>query len=280
MTPPSVAVVVVTHNSAATLSRCLQALRPLPDVAEVVVVDNGSTDHWREMLPDGLPLTLIANADNPGFATACNQGAAASTARWLLFLNPDCFLDADALRALLQAAVGVPALGVLGAELVDQDGRVDPASMRSTPTPLAVLRGQRPPAPTLHEVGSPQVQRVDAISGALMLIPRDAFDAVGGFDPGYRLHCEDLDLCRRLLAAERTVAIARGVRIVHLRGSSSRARPLWVEWQKHRGMLRYFRKFDAPRSSLAVRLLVPLAIALRLPLAAGRAWWRARMQSA
>jgi GT2 family glycosyltransferase len=114
------------------------------------------------------------------------------------------------------------------------------------------------------------------MSGALMLMPRTAFEQVGGFDTGYRLHCEDLDLCRRLRNAGLAVAVAAGVRVLHLRGTSSRGRPLWVEWQKHRGMLRYFRKFDAAASPWWVRVAVPVGIALRFPIAAARAWWRTR----
>ena len=91
------------------------------------------------------------------------------------------------------------------------------------------------------------LQRVDAVSGALMLMPRALFDAVDGFDEGYRLHAEDLDLCRRAREAGAVVAVANDVRVVHVRGVSSRSRPVFVEWHKHRGLWRYFRKFEAPR---------------------------------
>jgi N-acetylglucosaminyl-diphospho-decaprenol L-rhamnosyltransferase len=77
-----------------------------------------------------------------------------------------------------------------------------------------------------------------------MLVPR-AFDAVGGFDEGYRLHFEDLDLCRRLRQRGLRVVFASALQITHLKGTSSRRRPLWVAWQKHRGWRRYFERFDA-----------------------------------
>jgi GT2 family glycosyltransferase len=100
------------------------------------------------------------------------------------------------------------------------------------------------------------LQAVDAVSGALMLVSRDLFERLGGFDAGYRLHAEDLDLCRRARQANALVAVANDVRVVHIRGVSSRSRPLFVEWHKHRGLWRYFRRFEAPRRGALTRLAV------------------------
>jgi GT2 family glycosyltransferase len=107
------------------------------------------------------------------------------------------------------------------------------------------------------------VQRVDAVSGALMLMPRSLFDRLGGFDEGYRLHAEDLDLCRRARVSGAIVAVANDIRVLHLRGVSSRARPVFVEWHKHRGLWRYFRKFEAPRRSMFTSAAVFASIWLR-----------------
>src|SRR5690606_40292775 len=104
------------------------------------------------------------------------------------------------------------------------------------------------------------LQPVDAVSGALMLMPRRLFERIGGFDTGYRLHAEDLDLCRRARESGAVVAVANDVHVTHLRGVSSRSRPLFVEWHKHRGLWRYFRKFEAPRRNLPTRVAVFLAI--------------------
>jgi GT2 family glycosyltransferase len=123
----------------------------------------------------------------------------------------------------------------------------------------------------------------EAVSGALMLLPKAVFDAVGGFDEGYFLHCEDLDLCRRVRDAGHAVLLAGGIRVVHARGGSSRRRPLFVSWHKHRGMWRWFRRFDpAARHPL----LVPLVWAglwAHFALTAPRlAWsgWRVRRRRA
>jgi hypothetical protein len=91
-----------------------------------------------------------------------------------------------------------------------------------------------------------------------MLVPRGAFDAVGGWDAGYRLHVEDLDFCRCLRDAGFSIAVANDVPVLHHRGVSSRARPFFVEWHKHRGLWRYWWRFEARG---AARLLAPLVAA-------------------
>ena len=97
-------------------------------------------------------------------------------------------------------------------------------------------------------------------------------------DEGYRLHAEDLDLCRRVRQAGGVVAIANEVEVLHVRGVSARARPLFVEWHKHRGLWRYFRKFEAGQCSIPLRMAVCLMIWMRFPVAALRALWRSLQQ--
>ena len=258
--------IVVTHNSDDVLPHCLAALATQRGLRlEVVVVDNDSA--VRPSGADGIA-HVVYNQDNPGFAVACNQGARLARAPLLLFLNPDCFPGPDDLRQLVQIACAHPQLGVLGAQLLEADGEPQAASRRLDPTPERLLQALRkgriavePTAPPAHGA----VEYVEAISGALMLVPRTAFDHVGGFDEGYRLHFEDLDLCRRIRAAGWQVGLAPQLRIVHLKGTSSRRRPLWVAIQKHRGLLRYFDRFDAKRLQFPQRVLFRLLLWCALP---------------
>ena len=92
------------------------------------------------------------------------------------------------------------------------------------------------------------------------MMPRALFDRIGGWDAGYRLHAEDLDLCRRAREAGAVVAIANDLQVTHVRGVSSRSRPFFVEWHKHKGLWRYFQKFEAKQRSLPVRVAVWCAI--------------------
>lgn len=268
--PDAIAAVVVGYNSEETLDACLQRLRGAAGVAAIRVVDNGSHDAsmqivQRHALADPR-LRFIANPDNPGFAVACNQGAADSDAPWLAFVNPDLMVEADTLVRLRDAAATLGGDALVGAALHGEDGREDPVCRRRDPDFVAMLASRRARDLTVPSSGEP-VQRLEAVSGALMLLPRDLFARIGGFDEAYRLHSEDLDLCRRVRLAGGAVAIANEAHVLHVRGVSSRPRPLFVEWHKHRGMWRYFRKFDAARHGPLARAAVFAMIWLRFPVA-------------
>ena len=283
MTHADIAAIVVSYQSAETIDDCLLRLRAAEGVGAIRVVDNGSEDGTMEIVQRHATrdprVHFIANPDNPGFATACNQGAAdlptANGVQWLAFVNPDCLVETDTLAHLRAHALAVGRDVLLGADLVDESGERDAAARRRDPDFAAMLASiMRPGIATQLGValdGTQAVQPVDAVSGALMLISRTLFERVRGFDTGYRLHAEDLDLCRRAREAGALVAVANDVRGVHIRGVSLRARPLFVEWHKHRGLWRYFKRFEAPRRSMPVRAGVFAAIWLRFPLAVLRA---------
>ncbi|HTA65239.1 MAG TPA: glycosyltransferase family 2 protein [Xanthomonadaceae bacterium] len=272
--------VVVTHRSATTIVDCLERLLATPEASEIVVVDNGSDDDTvARVMPfvDAEPrITLRADPENPGFASACNNGATGCAQPWLAFVNPDCLVEPDTFSRLLAHAHDIPGIGAIGCVQVDSDGAEDAAVRRREPSlrKLLLARGARA---ALHVAsdGTP-LQRVDALSGAMLLMPANVFAQIGGFDPGYRLHAEDLDLCRRVRDAGFVIAVANDVRVTHLRGVSSRSRPLWVEWQKHRGLWRYFGKFEAKRTSIPMRALLWCALWLHYLMAAPRALLLAR----
>lgn len=276
----ALAAVVVTYQSEETIDTCLRRLREADGVDQIRVVDNGSTDGTlaavqRHAAGDER-VRFIANPDNPGFGTACNQGVADCDAPWLAFVNPDCFVQGDSLLRLQAHALDLGGQALLGADLVDETGERDTAARRHDPDFQRMLRT----ASTSH-LDSPYdpeqvLQRVDAVSGALMLMPRGLFEQIAGFDTRYRLHAEDLDLCRRARMAGAVVAVANDVRIVHLRGVSSRARPWFVEWHKHRGLMRYFDRYEAPRRGLPTRVAVRTLIWLRFPFAVLRAMARSQ----
>lgn len=279
MNAAGIAAIVVAFNSEETLDECLTRLRAAEDVVEIRVVDNDSRDGsldivQRHALADPR-LRFIANPDNPGFAVACNQGAAETHAPWLAFVNPDCFVEADTLRRMQAHALRADG-GLIGADLVDEAGVRDVAARRRDPDFAAMLRDPSRARLDVELDAAQPLQAVDAVSGALMLMPRGLFARIGGFDAGYRLHAEDLDLCRRARAEGALVACANDVRVLHVRGVSSRPRPLFVEWHKHRGFWRYYRRFDASGDGRLVRAAVFGLIWGRFPFALARACWRAR----
>ena len=271
-----IAAIVVTHRSTATIDECLMRLRAAAGVAQIRVVDNGSDDDTvavvqRHAAADAR-LHFVANPDNPGFAIACNQGARDSDAPWLAFVNPDCLVEPDSLQRLRAHGRQLDGNALLGVDLVDEDGVRDPAARRRDPDFAAMLRSPATASLGVAANDAQSLQQVDAVSGALLLLPRILFDRIGGFDEAYRLHAEDLDLCRRVRMTGAAVVVANDVRVLHLRGVSSRSRPLFVEWHKHRGLWRYFRKFEAPRHGWFTRCAVFAMIWGRFPFAALRAW--------
>ncbi|WP_045728417.1 glycosyltransferase family 2 protein [Xanthomonas sp. GPE 39] len=275
-----IAVVVVTYESGSTIDACLQRLRAAAEVGQIRIVDNASRDDTLEVVQrhalEDPRVRFIANPDNPGFATACNQGAEASDAPWLAFVNPDLLVEPETLALLRSQAV---ALGeaLLGVEQVDTQGKADAAVRRRDPDFAAMLRHPLSGARlALQADPTQQVQRVPALSGALLLLPRALFVRIGGWDAGYRLHAEDLDLCRRAREAGATVAVVNTLRVLHVRGVSSRKRPWFVEWHKHRGLWRYFRKFEAPRRAWPLCVAVWLAIWLHAWVTFARLCWRRR----
>lgn len=286
----AIAAIVVSHQSEATIDDCLARLRASEGVAAIRVVDNDSTDATLEIVQRHAiadpRVRFIANPDNPGFAAGCNQGVAgladAVPPAWLAFVNPDCLLAPDTL-ARLRALATPLGEALLGADLVDEAGARDPAARRRDPdfgamlarrTGLLPKGGAASGSLAVAVDDALELQPVPVISGALMLVSRALFDRIGGFDEAYRLHAEDLDLCRRARAAGAFIAVANRVQVVHLRGVSSRRRPLFVEWHKHRGLWRYFSKFEAARRGVLTRAGVCAAIWLRFPIAALRAWMR------
>jgi GT2 family glycosyltransferase len=257
---PAIAAIIVSYQSASTLDACLLRLREARDIAEIRVVDNDSTDGTLEIVQRHASadprVRFIANPDNPGFAAANNQGVADSQAPWLAFINPDLMVGPDTLALLRERALPLGDC-LLGVEQVDEDGRPDDAVRRRDPDFAAMLRSPGQGGKLAIPVDRSQpLQVVPALSGALLLMPRALFDRIGGWDAGYRLHAEDLDLCRRAREAGAVIAIANDLQVTHVRGVSSRSRPFFVEWHKHRGLWRYFRKFEAAQRAWPVRCAV------------------------
>lgn len=259
-------VIIVTADSGTCTRQCVEHALASDMPVEVIVVDNGSSDGQPEAIARGLQeesrLKILYNRANLGFAAAVNRGVSASRGDFLLILNPDCMLEPGTLRRLREALGSHLQAGLVGAVMRDEHGVIDPASRRRDPTMqrvLATLRGTGETGAEGVNVPGPMPEGVtseEAISGALMLVSRLAFEQVEGMDEGYFLHFEDLDLCRRLRDAGYQVLLHGGVRVLHAGGCSSRHRPVFVSRHKHAGMWRWFRKFDpAARNPAKAALL-------------------------
>ena len=289
-------VIVVTANSGLLASQCVERVLSSDTAVELILVDNASRDGHIERIHHRFSadsrLRMLRNEANIGFGPACNRGAALARGDALLFLNPDCLIEKDTIAGLRDCAERHPEAGVLGIRVLDAAGKVEAASRRREPTlrrSLNSLTGlsrleHRFPICAGIDMPNPkasiQVEPVDAISGACMFVPRIAYDRLGGFDEDYFLHCEDLDLCRRARDAGFAVLYVPSLSARHEQGSSSFRRPLFVSRHKHRGMWRYFRKFDPAARNPVLKALVFCGIWLHFALSAPiRAWSEYRHRS-
>jgi N-acetylglucosaminyl-diphospho-decaprenol L-rhamnosyltransferase len=257
----TIGVVIVTYQSADTIGQCLEKLLVSNELQRLVIVDNHSTDATIDLVNAAIAqdarISLVKNKVNIGFAAACNQGASALSEAWLVFLNPDVYLQPDSLSRLRDTAILHAGAGMLGVELLNEQGIADPAARRFDVSLVALFK-QRGDISFLYMGRDDQlpVQRVEACSGALMMLPSTVFHQLEGFDSGFRLHAEDLDLSRRVRQAGYEVLVDNRVVVTHVKGVSSRSKLGWVEWQKHRSIWRYFKKYEAADTSDALSILL------------------------
>ncbi len=287
---PAIQVIIVNFNAGETLTRCVQSVLSTRENVNITVVDNASADGSAEQIQSLFGqlenLEILCNDENIGFARAVNAAAGTGDEELLLILNPDCELLSGALAHLRQALDRDLLAALAGPTVVDRTGVVQKGTLRCFPDPwnsLVTLTGlwrlgRWLPAfkgVNWHHDGLPDSNTAaEAVSGACMLVRRKAFADAGGMDEGYGLHCEDLDLMYRLQQQGKHCVYVPAARVFHQQGVSSRSRPLWVHRQKHLGMQRFFRKFQAQRYPFPLRWLVIAGIWLRyavtLPLVLAR----------
>ena len=274
----SVSAIVVNHNAGSLLTKCIEVA--LQQAQQVIVIDNASSDSSLVELEANFStenrLQVVRLDRNVGFAAGCNVGLNASTQPYILFLNPDCILEENSLRRLVQVLESDPHIGMAGGYLINPDGSEQGGGRRAIPTPwrafvrafgLYHLEKYWPQLFFdfhLHKQPLPQAPiEVEAISGALMLARREAINDAGSWDEGYFLHCEDLDWCMRFKQKNWTIVFVPDAPVIHFQGACSRARPFFVAWHKHKGMLRFYQKFFRPQYPGALMGLVTLGVWLR-----------------
>ncbi len=270
---PDLAVVIVNYDTGPYLGRCLASLaehRGEIDV-EVLVIDNASHDGSHLAAKAGHPwVRLIENPVNVLLSPAWNQGARETSAPYLLFLNPDVEWWRGTLADYLAVARSHPRAGIVGPLVRNMDGTVYPSGR---PFPgvldavghafLGTLAPGNPFTRRYHMEGWDRTteREVDWVSGCCMLMPRHAFEEVGGFDESFPLYGEELDIATRLRRRGWSVLFTPAVEILHEIGvSTGRSRRTLV--MHSQSIYRYYRKH---RAGGWRRLTLPLArVVLRL----------------
>lgn len=225
-----VSVVIVNYNVRYFIETCIlsvqKALDNFSEEGEIIVVDNVSTDSSCKMIRNRFPnVTLIENTENVGFSRANNQGVDIAKGEYVLILNPDTVVGEDLFNELSEFVAKHDDIGALGVQLVDGTGRFLPESKRGIPTPKASFykmlgsgRGKYyAEYLTCHGVGE-----IDVLVGAFMLIKKERYQKVGGFDEDYFMYGEDIDLSYKLQKAGYKNYYLGTTKVIHYKGESTR----------------------------------------------------------
>lgn len=273
---PSVHIIIVNYNAGDWLTRCLSAVLQFTN-AKVSIVDNNSTDDSvsdaQASFSNETRLDWQLNSENRGFAVANNQVLESLTADFALLLNPDCEINDKTMSLMLAAFEQNPLLGLASSCIYNEDGSVQSTCRRRFPTPwtalvrLLQLHRLFPNKSMFADFDygelkqtHEQVEWVEAISGAFMMVRATALQDIGLLDDAYFMHCEDLDWCKRFETTKWNVGLVGAASVIHAKGISSRSRPVKVLWTLHKGMNRFFDKHYYAQYSLPVRLLVKCGI--------------------
>jgi len=271
------AVVIVTYNSAGYVRGCLNSLRGSADRWEVIVIDNDSRDDTVAVIAAEFPwVRLVATGANRGFSAGNNAGAALATASWIVFLNPDTIVAAVALDIMVASAER-HAAPAIAPRLVGADGRYQAGSADDRmPTFLALSLNAllppvlRPARLSRRGTGSggfdpDRAQTVQRPMAAAMMIRRDVFEAVGGFDERFRpVWFEDVDRCKQLLERGYEIWYEPAAVITHVGQhtltmfNSTAVMAMW-----NANLIRYARKHMPAWQATALRAFAAVGMVLR-----------------
>lgn len=261
-------IIIVNFRAYADLWACLRSLEAEHAPAfEIIVVDQAPALKELARIRHEFPrVKFVESRENRGFAAGVNLGVSRSRGEALLLLNPDCEIAPDAVAQLAAWLEAHPGVGAVGPRVLEPDGTIQ-ASARRFPDLSTAFAGRsswltrRFPTNRLTRrnlVGTADLlepRRVDWVSGACVLVRRNAFEAIGGLDRGFFLYWEDADLGRRLKNAGWATVYLPTIEVVHTVGGSSRLVPAKSAIAFHRSALRYYWK----HSRAAARAFVPLA---------------------
>jgi GT2 family glycosyltransferase len=277
-------VCILTWNAADLLVACLKSLRDIRRVNhisyEVIVVDNGSEDGSGEVVRRDFPeVEVIANTRNVGFAAGNNQALRKGRGRHFLLLNNDTILLDDCLAQMVDYLDAHAEVGIVGGRLLNADGSTQvayyPLRLPSAKSCFAELFGldriwpQNPwgrfaPSQTFN---FDKPSTATPISGACLMVRREVLEKIGLFDEGFQFWYEDVDFCYRCLQAGWKIAYVPEARVVHYGGASfSKLGLSENSLMRFRSLLRYFRKHFTLGRFIRVKMMVAVALVLRLPL--------------
>jgi GT2 family glycosyltransferase/glycosyltransferase involved in cell wall biosynthesis len=252
-------VIYVNYKSTKGLIKSIESLNNKNSVKynlHIIVVDNSSEEDNRRV-KDLIPgIKLIRNKKNVGFGAAINQALKYCFSKYIILLNPDTLVIDGFIEASIRFIDQNDNIGILGPMIFDEDGGVQ-GSARSFPTILTSLFGRNSPITKIfpknsitrsniltNQCDGKTPMEVDWVSGACMVVRREAMQAVGGFDERFFLYWEDTDLCKRIRDAGWKVVYFPKAKVIHSVGTSSNTRPIFANYQFHKSCYRLYEKYD------------------------------------
>jgi GT2 family glycosyltransferase len=234
-TKVQLSIIIINYNSRSLIEQCFASIdKAIVGLnTEIIVVDNNSTDGSKEYLPSKFPgIRFILNNQNTGFGKACNQAFKASTGNYVLFLNPDTILSETCLTDCISFLKTHTDAGAVGVRMLDERGKFLKESKRGLPTPsvsfykLFGLTAIFPRSKTFaryYQGHLPENENnpVEVLSGAFIMIKREVFEKVNGFDETFFMYGEDIDLSLRITQLGYKNYYLGKISVIHLKGGST-----------------------------------------------------------
>ena len=274
-------VIVVNYNVEYFLDQCLHSVRKASkniDV-EVIVVDNASMDGSVEMLQENYrDFRLILNEENVGFSKANNQGIEIAKGRYVLLLNPDTVVEEDSFEKVVEYLDAHPEVGGLGVRMIDGRGNFLPESKRGLPKPMVAFykifglsrifpKSKRFGQYHLGHLSEFETAEIDILSGAFMLMRKEALDKVGVLDESFFMYGEDIDLSYRIQKGGYKNVYFPDTTIIHYKGESTKKSSVNYVFVFYRAMVIFAKKHFSGNNAWLFSFLINIAIYFRASLA-------------
>lgn len=274
-----VTVVIVNYNAKEMLVRCIERILAGTIQPQIIISDNASTDNSLKLIEDYYPecanIFIHRNNKNGGFSAANNAVFDKITSPFILYLNPDCFIETDTIEHLLNTMCQYPEAGMVGCLVTNMDGSEQVGCRGITPTPARVcnqmfklnkifLNNPKFKSYLLSNEPIPQSPiQVELISGSCMFVRKEALTTVGLLDDHYFLYCEDYDWFYRFIQSNWKIIFTPSTKVAHIKSFSTSQAPLKVLVYKARGMWRYYNKFFKNNEPFYIVFIVRSGIILR-----------------
>lgn len=270
-------IIIVNYNVEYFLEQCLHSVRiAVKDLeTEIFVVDNNSVDGSCEMVRKKfLEVLLISNKENLGFSKANNQAIRQSRGKYVLLLNPDTVVEADTFTKALAFMELHDDAGGLGIKMLDGKGHFLPESKRGLPTPEVAfykIFGLSALFPNSKQFGKyhlsfldkEQTNEVEILSGAFMLLRKEALDKVGLLDEDFFMYGEDIDLSYRIIKGGWKNYYFPEARIIHYKGESTKKSSVNFVFVFYNAMIIFARKHFSQQNAKTFSFLINIAIYIR-----------------